>query len=242
MDFREVGLADTWETLAAAGIAHSGTGVDRRRALKPAVLEAVGRRLAVFSISAAGCGLRDAEGVELWSAEERRAGVAHFELWDPRLREDFLLELAEAIDLARRAQRLTFVVVSVCWGANGPDGRALMGSEVPAAMREFAQGLVDVAGANVVHGHGTGGMLGVEIYRGAPILYSCGSLLEEEAARSSAAAQGVGGELPLRADLGYVARLVVRGSDALGWLELRPCTSPPFKAVNFIGRVRECGQ
>ena len=35
-------------------------------------------------------------------------------------------------------------------------------------MRSFAHGLVDVAGVQLVHGHGTGCMLGVEVHRSGP--------------------------------------------------------------------------
>ena len=68
MGFQEEGLLDTWEALESAGVAHAGSGDDRQTALRPAILHSLGRRLAYFSISAAGGGLRDASGVELWAA------------------------------------------------------------------------------------------------------------------------------------------------------------------------------
>lgn len=93
LDFREDGLFDTWEALAAAGIRHAGSGVDRNRALRPAILTAIGRKLAFFSLSAAGCGLRDAAGQEMWAANERRPGIAHFDLWDVASHAEIIEEL-----------------------------------------------------------------------------------------------------------------------------------------------------
>uniref|UniRef100_A0A7S2MBU2 Capsule synthesis protein CapA domain-containing protein n=1 Tax=Haptolina brevifila TaxID=156173 RepID=A0A7S2MBU2_9EUKA len=156
LDFREDGLFDTWEALAAAGVAHAGAGEDASSALKPVVLRALGRRIAFFAVSAAGCGLRDAGGQEMWAADERRTGVAFFDLWDERLHAEHLRELGEAVRRTREAQRVTLVVVSVCWGSVGADGRPLASGAVPPAMSAFAHGLVDVAGAQLVHGHGVG--------------------------------------------------------------------------------------
>lgn len=64
----------------------------------------------------------------------------------------------------RASQRLSLVIVSICWGCKGPDGKAI-GHEVLPQMRAFAREMVDSAGVNVIHGHGTGHMLGVEVRR-----------------------------------------------------------------------------
>ena len=116
LDFREDGLFDTWEALGAARIAHAGSGENAGRALRPVVLRSMGRRIAYFAISAAGCGLRDASGLEMWAADDQRSGIAHFDLWDERLHDEHLRELADAVDRICDAQRITFVIVSVCWG------------------------------------------------------------------------------------------------------------------------------
>ena len=216
MGFREDGLLDTWEALEAAGIAHTGSGVDKQRALRPAVITSVGRRVAFFSISAAGSGIRDVSGVELWAADESRPGIAHFELWDTSAHDDALAQIDESIRTARQAGRISVVVVSICWGRASPDGKAIQAGDVPLAMRSFSRHLVDL-GVNVVHGHGTGCMLGAEGYHGAAIIYSCGNLLQDEAR-----AGPVGGA-EHRSDIGYLARLVVRGTNELVGLHLAPC-------------------
>ena len=246
MSFQEDGLVDTWAALDAARLKHTGTGEDRDAALRPSVLRATGRRLAYFSISAEGCGLQDAAGNDMWEAADRRTGLWHFELWDPRMHSAALLELRNAIADLRQRQRITFVIVSVCWGTAGPDGRPWQRGDVPPQIQSFARGLVDVARADVVHGHGTGFMMGVEVHKGRPIIYSCGVLLSDALAntapavhearqqkreRTAAAAAAAMGAAPpakrlacpqQRPDISFAARLVVDGTNSLAWLELRP--------------------
>lgn len=92
---------------------------------------------------------------------------------------------------------------------------------------------------------GTGCLLGVEVYQGAPILYSCGNLLADEPTAPRAARPlseagggwGAGGDgRDSRVDVGCLARLVLRGSDALGWLELRPTHSRLLQVNKAKGR------
>lgn len=54
----------TTQALEMAGIKHSGTGNDNADALRPALIKALGRKLAYFSVSAAVCGLRGARAGE----------------------------------------------------------------------------------------------------------------------------------------------------------------------------------
>ena len=179
LDFREQGLRDTWEALEAAGVEHSGTGEDRDLALRPAVIDSQGRRVAIFSISAAGSGMKDAAGNDIWAAGERRMGISHFNLWDEYTHEATLESFRTQVLALRASMRISVIVFSVCWGQTNADGRPFTSGETPQLMRSFARGLVDVAGAHVVHGHGVGHLMGVEVYNGSAILYSCGTLLAD---------------------------------------------------------------
>jgi hypothetical protein len=154
--------------------------------------------------------------------------------------------------------RISFVVVSVCWGSTGPDGKPLSRGEVPAPMRAFARGLVDVAGADVVHGHGTPFFLGVEVYKGKPILYSCGVLLsdrlvsegtgaeqhlqqrrmQQQQRSGHAAATNAGGppRPELRPDIGMFATVVIRETGELGWVELKPMHCRMLQVNRASGR------
>ena len=124
---------------------------------------------------------------------------------------------------------------------------------MPLPMRAFGRGLVD-AGANIVHGHGTPCMLGVEVYGGAPIIYSCGVLLSDRidaralgpppppprpADDGDAEPQVRPPEMPRpesRPDLSYVARVIVSGTDRMAWLELRPLQCRLLQVSRAKGR------
>ena len=114
----------------------------------------LGRQVAVFSISAAGSGVADAKGLDMFAADEKRGGVAYVDIWDRGSQEAVLQRLRSHVEQTKAAMRVSFVVFSVCWGDEGGqvartvDGRRLLTAEVPAAARSFARGLVEVCGAS----------------------------------------------------------------------------------------------
>lgn len=81
------------------------------------------------------------------------------------------------------------VVASIHWGDNW--GFPLRPEHVT-----FARGLVDAAGVDVVHGHSSHHPKGIEVYRGKPILYGCGDLINDY--------EGIGGRAEFRPDLGLL--------------------------------------
>jgi len=76
-------------------------------------------------------------------------------------------------------------IVSVHWGSNW--GYAIAPSEVT-----FAHRLID-AGIDIVHGHSSHHPRPIEIYRGKPILYGCGDVIDDY--------EGIGGHESFRGDL-----------------------------------------
>ncbi len=64
------------------------------------------------------------------------------------------------------------VVASIHWGSN-------WGYGVPRKQREFAHRLIDEGAVDVVHGHSSHHPRPIEVYRGRPILYGCGDLLND---------------------------------------------------------------
>jgi len=78
------------------------------------------------------------------------------------------------------------VVASIHWGGN-------WGYAVPAAHRDFAHGLIDQCEVDVVHGHSSHHPLGIEVYRGRPILYGCGDFINDY--------EGISGHEAYRGDL-----------------------------------------
>lgn len=70
------------------------------------------------------------------------------------------------------------------------------GFDVPLQQRSFARQLIDAAAVDVVHGHSSHHIKGIEVYHGRPILYGCGDFLNDY--------EGIGGYEEFRADLGLM--------------------------------------
>jgi poly-gamma-glutamate synthesis protein (capsule biosynthesis protein) len=158
LDFGESALRDTREHLDGAGIAHAGAGPDRAAALAPAVTEAGGLRVATLALTdqfpayAAGDGPGTA--------------YAHLDRSVPATRR----LVRRALDRAR-ARDPDLVVASLHWGPNwvtAPD----------ATQQAFARWLID-RGVDAVHGHSAHVLQGIEIYRGRPIVYDAGDVVDD---------------------------------------------------------------
>jgi poly-gamma-glutamate capsule biosynthesis protein CapA/YwtB (metallophosphatase superfamily) len=67
---------------------------------------------------------------------------------------------------------------------------------VPTTHVRLAHALVDRAGVDVVHGHSSHYVEGIEVHRGRPILYGCGDFLDDY--------EGISGYEALRNDLGLM--------------------------------------
>jgi poly-gamma-glutamate synthesis protein (capsule biosynthesis protein) len=81
------------------------------------------------------------------------------------------------------------VVFSVHWGGN-------WGFAITPAQRDFAHGLIDEAGVDLVHGHSPHHVKGIEVHRDRLVLYGCGDFIDDY--------EGIGGEELFRGDLGLM--------------------------------------
>lgn len=90
------------------------------------------------------------------------------------------------------------VVASVHWGGN-------WGYEIPTAHRDFAHGLIERAGVDVVHGHSSHHFKAIEVYRDRLILYGCGDFLNDY--------EGIRGHGEYRPELGLMYFPVLDSSD-----------------------------
>ncbi|MCY1413732.1 putative polyglutamine synthesis accessory protein [compost metagenome] len=162
LDWGREGLADTLATLARSGMACAGAGRDQQAAEAPAALPlADGTRLLVFGLCTPESGVPST-----WTATARRSGVARL----ADLSTQSLEALAARIHVHRRPGDR--VVASVHWGGN-------WGFEIPPAQVHFAHGLIDQAGVDLVHGHSSHHIKGLELYHERLILYGCGDLLND---------------------------------------------------------------
>ncbi len=161
LDWGRVGLIETLESLDRAGINRAGAGRDGLEAGTPAILPVPGKgRVLVFAFGHGSSGIPPD-----WAAAEGRPGVNLL----PDLSDASLEAVAASVKAHKQPGDL--VVVSIHWGPNWSYG-------IPAAQRAFAQGLVE-AGVDVVHGHSSHHVKGIEVYRQRPIFYGCGDFFDD---------------------------------------------------------------
>lgn len=159
LDFGYEGLADTLQTLTAAGIVHAGAGMDSKAAFAPALASVRGLRIAMLSFT---------DNEPQWEAHENAPGIAYVAV---DLEEDRAMHLFDAVRAAKTHMNL--VIVAAHWGPN-------WGYTPQRPHVRFAHHLID-CGADIVFGHSAHVFQGIEIYRGRPILYSTGNFIDDYA-------------------------------------------------------------
>ncbi|HUL42015.1 MAG TPA: CapA family protein, partial [Burkholderiales bacterium] len=176
LDWGRSGLFETLDSLHQVKLHTAGAGRNQDEASAPACIEVRGRgRVLVFAFAMASSGV--ARG---WAATEKQSGV------------NFLRDFSErAIDAIKRQvlsqkQKGDIAVFSVHWDEN-------WGFSVSKEERMFAHRLIDEAGIDVVHGHSSHHVKGIEVYRERPIIYGCGDFLNDY--------EGIGGHEAYRSDL-----------------------------------------
>ncbi|MDQ8703986.1 CapA family protein [Streptomyces sp. LHD-70] len=161
LDFGRVGLADTLDSLADAGLRTAGAGRDATTAERPATVPLdPSHRLLVFAVGMPSSGIPND-----WAAGEGRSGVSFVAGTSTAARAQVVgrvRKLKQAGDLA---------VVSVHWGSN-------WGYDVTRDQVAFAHALID-AGADLVHGHSSHHVRPPEVYAGRLVLYGCGDLIND---------------------------------------------------------------
>ncbi len=205
LDWGYEGLRETLATLARAGVKAVGAGEDASQAQAPAIFDVGrGRRVLVFGLGALTSGI----------PFEWQAGSAWPGVW---LLPDLSLETAAEVGAHIRSHRRAgdLVIVSIHWGPN-------WGFEVGADERKFAHALVD-AGADLIHGHSSHHVRGIEVYRRRLILYGCGDFLDDY--------EGISGHEAFRGDLGLMYFAALRTDGELAELELVPTTVRHFRVV-----------
>jgi len=176
LDWGYTGLDETLQALGEAKLKTAGAGRDVTQAAAPALLQTRGTgRVIMFSF-----GLENSGIPSRWSAAEDKPGINLLrDLTDATVR-----CIKEDVERVKRAGDIA--VASIHWGSNW--GYAINSEE-----REFARGLIDHAGIDVIHGHSSHHPRGIEVYRDKLILYGCGDFLDDY--------EGIGGYEEFRSDL-----------------------------------------
>ncbi len=179
MDWGYTGLLETLRTLEEAGIKAAGAGRDASRAEAPVRLDLDQQgRVLVFAFGSPTAGV-PAE----WEATSERPGINVI----PDLSDEAARNVADTVE--RHARDGDIVLVSIHWGSN-------WGYAIPSEQIGFAHRLIDEARVNLIHGHSSHHVKGLEIYNGRLILYGCGDFLNDY--------EGIGGYEWYRPDLTFM--------------------------------------
>jgi poly-gamma-glutamate capsule biosynthesis protein CapA/YwtB (metallophosphatase superfamily) len=176
LDFGYQGLTDTVAALTEAGIQGPGAGIDLTAARRPAIVTVGDEHWVVIGSVA----MRSSGVPESWAARWHRPGV--WLIRDPSQR-DAADDVAAAVLAHKRDGYVA--IVSVHWWSNW--GYGIAPEDVA-----FAHRLID-AGVDIVHGHSSHHPRPIEIYRGKPILYGCGDVIDDY--------EGIGGHESFRGEL-----------------------------------------
>ncbi|MEA5406774.1 CapA family protein [Haloarculaceae archaeon H-GB2-1] len=159
LDFEQPGFEDTLDHLDDAGMAHSGAGETEQAAREPALVSVGDLDVAVVSVT---------DTASDYAASEDEPGVAYARL---DVEQDDQRELVG--ESLRRAKDLDpdLLVASLHWGQR-------MVVNPPAHHERFGRWLVE-QGVDLVHGHSSHVLHGVEHAGGAPILYDTGNFVDD---------------------------------------------------------------
>lgn len=189
MDYGPEALADTLAACDQAGILRSGAGMDLNEALAPAKFTAGSQRVAMISVSStlpigseandtmpgiAPIRVKFSLEVDTNLINEQPGTMPVVHSW--ALAEDQERVCAHIADVAAQVD---YVIVAIHWGVPSywlsPYQGLLAGYQQP-----LGRALID-AGADVVYGHHSHSVHGIEVYNGKPIFYSGGNFLFENA-------------------------------------------------------------
>ena len=94
------------------------------------------------------------------------------------------------------------VILSLHWGGN-------WGYEIPGSKRNFAHRLIDEAGVDLIHGHSSHHVKGLEVYHNKLIMYGCGDFINDY--------EGISGYETFRDDLSlmYFVKVKARSGQLL---------------------------
>ena len=162
LDWEYSGLTETLETLKKANIKSGGAGENLIEAEIPAVIEVEGKgRVIVFSYGA------ETSGIPFnWAALKDKAGVNLLkDLSDKTVR-----QIKKKIWKVKKEGDI--VVASIHWGGN-------WGFHIPPEQIEFAHMLIDDAAVDIIHGHSSHHVKGIEVYKDKPIIYGCGDFIND---------------------------------------------------------------
>lgn len=202
LDWGISGMTETLQTLNTVGIKTVGAGRTLEEAKSPAILTRNDHRVILFSLGSKTSGIPPS-----WAATTEHGGVNFIKNVDSSIH-----LVQTQLNNIRRPNDI--VVVSIHRGSN-------WGYEIPEEYRSFAKRLID-AGVDVIHGHSSHHVKGVEVYKNKLILYGCGDLITDY--------EGISGHEEFRGDLGILYFPTIDSTNgALVSLEMFPMQMKRFR-------------
>ncbi|XP_013397781.1 uncharacterized protein LOC106164428 [Lingula anatina] len=163
LDWGYPGLEETLSTLRSANITYVGAGKDISEAQQPAVFDLPNKgRVLIFA-----GGHRSSGVFDEWQARKGKSGV---NILNIDQLSHTVHELSQQVKKAKKPGDI--VILSIHWGGN-------WGFKVPDMFQRFAHSAIDSAGVDVIHGHSSHHVKGVEVYKGKLIIYGCGDFLND---------------------------------------------------------------
>ncbi|MEE8118117.1 MAG: CapA family protein [Gammaproteobacteria bacterium] len=213
LDWGYAGLTETLETLQKADINYSGAGRSLQAAEAPAVIEVAGKgRVIVFSYGSISSGIP-----ANWGATADKAGVNLLK----NLSGETIQHIKAKVEAVKQARDI--VVVSIHWGSN-------WGYWVPREQTEFAHKLIDEARVDIIHGHSSHHVKGIEVYKEKLVIYGSGDFLNDY--------EGIGGYESFRGDLALMYFVSIDAETGkLVHLQLTPMQIKRLK----VNRASEAG-
>ena len=151
-------LRNTLRALATHGIQVAGAGIDDQTARAPAVIDVHGVRIGMMAYS-----IRHPE----FAATSNRAGIAYLPAGD----HEALVRNLRADLEGMPDPSVDWPILSLHWGEHL--------AKRPTAFQELVAHAAIDAGWQIVFGHGSHCLQGIEVYKGCPILYSTGDLVTD---------------------------------------------------------------
>lgn len=206
LDWGYAGLRETLQTLKKVNINSAGAAQNLREAEMPAVIEVEGKgRVIVFSYGSQTSGIPVS-----WAAAEDNPGVNLLRNFS----DEAVRHIKEKVEAVK--QHGDIVVVSIHWGNN-------WGYDIPPEQTQFAHKLIDEAGMDVIHGHSSHHVKGIEVYEERLIIYGSGDFLNDY--------EGISGYENFRNDLALMYFVSVHPSTGkLVHLHMTPMQIRHFKA------------
>lgn len=204
LDWGYAGLSETTASLNQVNIKWAGVGQTLSEAVAPAVMEVPPKgTVVVFSIGVASGGIPSS-----WAATAQKPGVYLQDFSSASIR-----QLGAALQRVKMPDSV--LIVSIHWGGNWE-------FEIPQRQRDFAQQLIDEVGVDIVHGHSSHHIKGIEVYQEKLILYGCGDFLNDY--------EGIGSHRTFRGDLSLMYfPSVERSTGKLLSLEMTPMQIRQFQ-------------